>query len=228
VQNYRTKHETITVDNIDYSIQSLKDRQQYDEHDQLALDTGISSASWPLFGIVWPASRILAATVSALVLDDIRVLEIGCGIALSSIVLHQMGVDITASDYHPLARKFLDNNIQNNNLSPIKYKTGNWEKTNPQLGEFDLIIGSDVLYEPAHAGLVADFIDCHSSHSVEVIIVDPNRSNRARFTKNMQAHGYAHHFTRFNIAEPETSRCKGRVLHFHRKNEQQKPELTLV
>lgn len=216
MQNYLLKHETITINHIDYLIRSLKDRQQFYDHEQRAEALGISSATWPLFGIVWPASRILAAAVSTSVLDGKRVLEIGCGIGLSSIVLHKMGIDITASDYHPLAEEFLNANVLANDLPPIKYHTGNWEEENRLLGEYDLIIGSDVLYEPAHSENVSKFIDCHSGNDVEVIIVDPNRSNRAAFTKKMIALGYAHHFERFNVQASDDSSCKGRILHYRR------------
>ena len=216
MQKYLLKYETITIDDIDYQIRSLRDRQQFYDHEQQAEELGITSASWPLFGVVWPASRILAATVSVLELEGKRVLEIGCGIALSSIVLHKMGIDITASDYHPLTREFLDENILRNDLSPIKYQTGNWEVDNPLLGEFDLIIGSDILYEPAHSERVSDFIDCHSNTEVEVIIVDPNRGNRAKFTKKMLALGYTHHFDYFNIPQMDQTALKGRILHFQR------------
>lgn len=216
MQNYQTKDETIIVSNIDYLIHSLKDRQQFYDHEQRAEGLGISSATWPLFGVVWPSSRILAATVCLLELDGKRVLEIGCGLGLSSIVLHKMGVDITASDYHPLAKEFLDENVLRNKLLPIKFQTGNWEVENPLLGEFDLIIGSDVLYEPAHAEIVSQFIDCHSSDNVKVVIVDPNRGNRANFTKKMIALGYAHHFERFNEQGHDDVSCKGRILHYRR------------
>ncbi|MCW9014794.1 MAG: 50S ribosomal protein L11 methyltransferase [Gammaproteobacteria bacterium] len=216
MNNYRLKHETITVNEIDYLIRSLKNSQQFYDHEQRAADLGISSATWSLFGVVWPASRILAATVCLFELDGKRVLEIGCGLALSSIVLHKMGVDITASDYHPLAKEFLDKNILSNDMSPIKFQTGNWQTSNPQLGEFDLIIGSDILYEPAHAEDVSQFIDCHSGANVEVLIVDPNRSNRANFTKKMIALGYAHHFENFNEPGTDDVRCKGRILHYQR------------
>jgi len=117
---------------------------------------------------------------------------------LSSIVLHKMGVDITASDYHPLTQELLAHNIPSNDLPPIKFQTGNWVVINTLLGKYDLIIGSDVLYEPVHAVLVSHFIDCHSSIGVEVIIVVPNRGNRSRFTKMMTALGNANHFERFN------------------------------
>ena len=215
--HYQTKDETISIDKVDYLIHSLKDPQQFYDHEQLAEKLGISSATWSLFGVVWPASRILAATVCMLELDGKRVLEIGCGLGLSSIVLHKMGVDITASDYHPLAKEFLDDNVLRNKLLPIKFETGNWEVENPLLGEFDLIIGSDVLYEPAHAENVSQFIDHHSSGDVEVVIVDPNRSNRARFTKKMIALGYTHHFERFDVQDRDKANCKGRILHYRRR-----------
>ena len=217
MQNYQTRDETISVSNVDYLIHSLKDRQQFYDHEQLAEELGISSATWSLFGVVWPSSKVLAATVCMLELDGKRVLEIGCGLGLSSIVLHKMGVDITASDYHPLAKEFLDDNVLRNKLLPIKFETGNWEVENPLLGEFDLIIGSDVLYEPVHAENVSQFIDHHSSVDVEVVIVDPNRGNRARFTKKMIALGYAHHFERFDVQDRDDASCKGRILHYQRR-----------
>lgn len=127
-----------------------------------------------------------------------------------------MGINITASDYHPLAKEFLDKNVQGNYLTPIKFQTGNWEAENPLLGEFDLIIGSDVLYQPAQSELVSQFIDCHSSANVEVVIVDPNRGNRANFTKKMIALGYDHHFEQFNVEGAEEMHCKGRILHYQR------------
>ena len=217
MQNYQTKDETITVSNIDYLIHSLKDRQQFYDHEQLAENIGISSATWSLFGVVWPSSRILAATVCVLDFEGKRVLEIGCGLGLSSIVLHGMGVDITASDYHPLAKEFLKENVLRNKMLPIKFQTGNWETDNPLLGKFDLIIGSDVLYEPAHAESVSQFIDCHSSDNVEVVIVDPDRGNRAKFTKKMIVLGYAHRFERFNQQGSDEVICKGRILHYQRR-----------
>ena len=218
MQHYQTRDEIITITDTAFLIRSLKDRQQFYDDEHAAEALGISSANWPLFGVVWPSSRILATAVSLLELDGRRVLEIGCGLALSSIVLHKMGVDITASDYHPLAKEFLDNNVVRNALPPIKFQSGNWETENPLLGDFDLIIGSDVLYEPAHANTVSRFIDCHSSANVDVIIVDPNRGNRSNFTRHMLALGYVHRFERFDVQDQDGANCKGRILHYQRRS----------
>ena len=213
MSNYLTKHETITVNSISYLIHSLKDRQQYYDDNQRATVLGISSATWSLFGVVWPASHVLAFTVSQMILEGKRILEIGCGIALSSIVLHKMGANITASDYHPLAKEFLTKNTQANNLPPMKYLSGNWEEDKIH-GKFDLIIGSDILYEPLHPKIVSEFIQRHSNQDTQVIVVDPNRSNRSAFTKRMIDFGFTHHFEKFERQNKNEIPCKGRILHF--------------
>jgi len=216
MRNYRLKHEIITIGLVDYRICSLLDKQQFDTDDREAIARGITSATWSLFGVVWPASQILAAEVSVANLDGKRVLEIGCGIGLASIVLHKMGADITASDYHPRAQEFLNRNVLDNGLSPIKFQAVDFEQKNPLLGKFDLIIASDVLYQPHHAESLASLIDSHSSDDVEVIVVDPGRENRARFTHNMNALGYSHHFSNFKQQLSSSLRCKGRILHYRR------------
>lgn len=213
------KSETITINDFEYLICSLKDHQQYDDRDQEAIALGISSATWALFGVIWPTSVVMASNVHKCRMEGKRVLEIGCGIGLCSIVLHRMGVDITASDYHPRARSLLAKNVLGNGLLPIKYQTGNWETENEELGKFDFVIGSDVLYQPAHAQHVSRFIDRHASDNVEVMIGDPGRENRARFTRNMIDLGYSHRFENFDEQLNEGQRCKGRLLHYQRTNQ---------
>lgn len=218
-QNYQLKREIITISLVDYQICSLFDNQQYDEDDVEATKLGITSATWSLFGVVWPASQVLATQVSVAALAGKRVLEIGCGIGLASIVLHKMGVDITASDYHPRAQEFLNRNVLDNGLAPIKFQLIDFEQKNPLLGKFDLIIASDVLYQPQQAQNLSRFISAHSSDDVEVIVVDPGRSNRAKFTHHMIALGYSHQFTNFNQQLSDKVHCKGRILHYQRQKQ---------
>ena len=216
MQPVLTAVESVTINQIVLSLKVLKDRQQFSDAEGDAEALGISSATWALFGTIWPVARVLAALVEDMDLQGKRVLEIGCGIGLASLVLHHMGVDITASDYHPLAGDFLRSNAKRNALPLIKYATGNWETENPALGSFDLIIGSDVLYEPAHVQNVSGFIDRHCLSGGRAIIVDPGRANRARFTKAMQALDFDHHFSRFEHMHEDDPVCRGRVLHFHK------------
>jgi tRNA1(Val) A37 N6-methylase TrmN6 len=40
-------------------------------------------------------------------LNGQRVLEVGCGLALASLIVHRRSGDVTASDCHPLVPEFL-------------------------------------------------------------------------------------------------------------------------
>ena len=63
---YRTKQERISIAGVDdLVIRSLLDRQQFADHDGAAERLGISSAAWPLFGLLWPSGALLAARLGA-------------------------------------------------------------------------------------------------------------------------------------------------------------------
>lgn len=212
---YQVKIETIHGNGADMRLRSLLDRQQF--HDPLgeAERAGISSATWPLFGLLWPSGQILAHTMFSFELEGKRILEVGCGLALASLVIHRRGGDITASDCHPLSAAFLQENLRLNLLPAMKYETGNWSCGNPALGQFDLIIGSDLLYDRDQPQSLSQFIDLHSAATVEVLIVDPDRGNQPRFKRNMAVLGYSHSEVRVRNL-PDGTAYKGRLHSYHR------------
>ena len=104
------------------------------------------------------------------------VLEIGCGIGLASLVLNHCGVNITAIDYHSVVKAFLDENTHLNNDPDISFFHTSWNDQSPNiLGLFDLIIGSDLLYEQEHPGNLTSFINQHAQKQSTVLIVDSRR-----------------------------------------------------
>jgi hypothetical protein len=125
---YQTKQERIAIVGVDdLVIRSLLDRQQFFDPLGEADRMGISSAAWPLFGLLWPSGAQLAARMALRpVRSRERILEIGCGLALASLVSHRRGADVTASDCHPLAESFLKENLRLNDLAPMKYRHGHW------------------------------------------------------------------------------------------------------
>lgn len=187
---YSVKFETITVGGFPYQIRSLADLQQYADPFGEAENMGISSASWPLFGHLWPSARILAQTMHSFDIAGKRILEIGAGLALASLVVQRREGNMTVTDWHPLSHTFLKANALLNALPPMNYQAGNWAAENPALGEFDLIIGSDILYERQHPDQLAMFIDRHAAASAEIMIVDPDRGHRVGFCKAMAKLGY--------------------------------------
>src|SRR5690606_15940506 len=116
VPGYLTRKELIEINSEEkLLIKSLRDRQQYYDPDQEALRLGIGPATWPLFGLLWPSAIHLAARLAKRqVCPDKKVLEVGCGLGLASLVGHRRGLQVTASDCHPLAEKFLRENLRLN------------------------------------------------------------------------------------------------------------------
>ncbi len=216
MQNYQVKYETLTIGEADYNIRSLLDRQQYYDPDGAAERACIPPAMWPIFGLVWPAGLFLAETMTSFPIKGKRILEIGCGLALASLVLHRRGGDITSTDLHPLAEDFLNENLMLNDMEPLPFHFGSWLDTELPLEKFDLIIGSDLLYEPEHPALLADFIDRHARDQAEVIIVDPGRGHHGKFSRAMDELGYRTE-TEWSDEQPvRQSLKKGRVLNYRR------------
>lgn len=213
---YQVKYETVSIGGTDYLIRSLLDLQQFSDPLGEAAAAGISSATWPLFGRIWPSARILAAAMAAYPLQGRRILEIGAGLALASLVVHRRDGDVTVSDCHPLSEVFLKENLLLNRLGPISYRTGRWGEANPLLERFDLIIGSDILYERDHPAQLAAFIDRHAEAAVEVFIVDPDRGHQAGFRRAMAALGYSHTSRRVDVLLDDGEPYKGRFLSFRR------------
>jgi predicted nicotinamide N-methyase len=161
---YEVKFQRVGVGGgADLQIRSLLDKQQFYDPLGLAFDAGISSATWPLFGLVWPSAQKLADLMQTWELKGKRVLEVGCGLGLASLVVHRREGNITASDCHPLTETFLKANVLLNELPPLHYETGNWGRVNKGLGAFDLLIASDVLYERSHPAQLSGFIEEHAA-----------------------------------------------------------------
>lgn len=213
---YQVKTETFLIGDVNFEIRSLLDRQQFYDPEGLAEKIGISSATWPLFGMVWPCGHILADKMSHFPTQGKRILEIGCGIALASIVIHQQGGDVTATDYHPNAQEFLEENAQLNCLTPVLFQIGNWTLANPLLGKFDLIIGSDLLYEKEHPQHLSEFIGRHANPTSQVILVDPGRGHQSGFSKKMLALGFIYTDEGFVTKQLDGTDFKGKVSSYQR------------
>ena len=221
---YQTKQERIAIAGVDdLIIRSLLDRQQYSDPLGEAERLGISSAAWPLFGLLWPSAAHLGARLARRPLQGHeRILEIGCGLALASLVGHRRGADVTASDCHPLTAAFLAANLRLNDLGPMKYLHGDWvlragDRADSVEGRYDLIIGSDLLYERDERGVLAGFIGRHAGEACEVWIVDPGRGNRPAFNRQMAALGFGRDEEGISTpATPLRAAYRGRVMVYRR------------
>jgi predicted nicotinamide N-methyase len=213
---YDTRQHLIRLGDHDYRIRALSDRQQFADPDGHAERLGISSAQWCLFGQVWPAGRLLAEAMTRFDIVGKRILEIGCGLGLASLVLRRRGADIVASDVHPLAEPFLAYNAALNALPAVVYRQLRWDVPLPTLGRFDLVIGSDVLYERDHASLLPMLLDRHIHARAEVLITDPGRGNSAPFTRALATRGFEVSEERSAMNADDKPPYRGHLLHYRR------------
>lgn len=212
----RVRYQTIEFDSVDIHLCTLRDKQQFSDPEGIAEELGISSATWPLFGVIWPSSLVLAHYISDYNTTGKRILEVGCGIALSSLLLKSQNADITATDYHPEVGPFLRRNALLNKTKEISFERVDWADKNDELGLFDLIIGSDILYEDQHIKLLADFVERHAHKRCEIIIVDPGRGRKNKLGLLMEQHGFKYTQLEAEKVDYLEQPFKGRILKFWR------------
>ncbi len=160
----------------------------------------------PYFGVVWPAARALADALfeeasrrEATKLSGLKILEIGCGLALPSLVAAKLGAQILATDYHPMVPRFLNANLELNQISTIEYLELDWgsesDETQKKLEsitgtDWDLIIGSDILYERFHASQLFSLFEkilTQTKRSNLIWITDPARPYLQAFIDHLKA-----------------------------------------
>jgi len=216
MSGYQLRTLDISTGGEHFSLRVLRDKQEYCDADGAAERAGISSAQWGLFGTLWPVARLLTKTMIGFDVEGKRVLEIGCGLALPSLMLQRRKADITASDNHPLAEQFLHRNALRNGMQPLRYVDAPWDAVNSALGRFDLIIGSDLLYERGSDRRVGDFLDRHAEPGSEIVLTDPGRGYSNALSRVLASQGYTLDEQHLTYDGGEAALSRGRLLHYRR------------
>lgn len=147
----------------------------------------------PYFGVIWPAGRTLTQWIHDKGINFLggkRILEIGCGLAVPSLLAAKMGAGVTVSDLHTEVPKFLAKNLELNRLSGIDFKAIDWRHHDIVRGAFDIIIGSDLVYEKDNPATLATFLDAVADMNTTVVITDPGRFYLRDFQDVMASRGF--------------------------------------
>ena len=146
----------------------------------------------PYWADLWPSARILADELAVMRLAGQRVLELGCGLGLVAIGATLAGAAVTATDYYDDALEFAALNVAEATGRSIATRMVNWVEMPRDLGKFDVVLASDVLYEHRYAALVADAIAATLVRGGEAIVADPGRIALQEFLDECEARGLAH------------------------------------
>jgi predicted nicotinamide N-methyase len=189
-----------SLENLNDTIDQLFERLEREGRPEL-LET-----LCPYFGVVWPSARALAqvlAEVDSRELARKGVLEVGCGLALPSLVAARRGAYVTASDYHPDIEAFLSRNLAHNGLEGrVKYVHQDWTKI-PLAARYDWVVGSDILYERQHPAFVARALAAAVAPGGRIVVADPGRPYLQSFTDEMAALGFESELSSVRVPDRE-------------------------
>jgi ETFB lysine methyltransferase len=129
----------------------------------------------PYWADIWPSSLILAELLVASNGKGVRLLELGCGVGVVSAACAKAGFTVLATDYYDEALGFARANAWQNAGVEIETRLVDWRDFPRDIGSFDMVVASDVLYEKPNAALMADALAATISHKGFGLIADPGR-----------------------------------------------------
>lgn len=180
---FETKVERV----LDFDVECLKSLDEtidaffaeYERTNRAELFEGLC----PYFGVPWPAGVALAKILAGEggKWRGREVLEIGCGLALPSLVLARAGALVTATDLHPDVPVFLERNRERNSVPGPDYLFLDW-RLSRALPPAELVLGSDIVYDRQQPPQLVEFLRTFPSWR-EAIFTDPGRPYWESFTK---------------------------------------------
>ncbi len=129
----------------------------------------------PYWADCWPSGRILAERMAREPGRGRQVLELGCGIGLVSVAAALAGFRVLATDYYADALEFSAANAERNGAIGVDTRLVDWRALPDDLGQFDLVVAADVLYETPQAALIAAAIDRALAPHGRGLVTDPGR-----------------------------------------------------
>jgi predicted nicotinamide N-methyase len=136
----------------------------------------------PYWADLWPSALALARAVAARSLGGRRVVELGCGLGLPSIVAALGGARVLATDWSQDAIAMTAENAARN-AARLETLLCSWASPEPivRRGPFDVVLASDVLYEARDVDLLLAALPPLMARGGEAWIADPGRPPAERF-----------------------------------------------
>ena len=127
----------------------------------------------PYWSVLWRSGVELARQIDGEPLGGLRVVELGCGLAIPSIAAARAGAEVLATDADPEALGLVARNAHNNDVH-LETAMVEWARPDDLLrrAPFDLVVAADVLYERGSVALLLSLLPRLASRTW---IADPGR-----------------------------------------------------
>lgn len=131
----------------------------------------------PFWIEVWPSAIVLSEFILGRdEFENKKVLELGCGLGLTSVALGLKNAIITATDYEMMALQYARRNYIRNigDEKNVKFVYLDWR--NPFISEkFDFVVGADIIYERNLFGDLINVLKATMMPQSICYLADPNR-----------------------------------------------------
>jgi predicted nicotinamide N-methyase len=169
-RRFRTSIEDATIDERTFSILKPANSDDLIREEDFVLDERL-----PYWADVWPSSIILAEKLIELTGAGRTALELGCGVGLSTLAATSAGFDVLSTDYYEDALDVTRANVFRNLGTIGRTRLVDWRHFPADLGTFDLVFASDVLYEKEYAELLPVLLLRLLTPDGIALIADPGR-----------------------------------------------------
>lgn len=132
----------------------------------------------PYWAELWPSALALAAALAQR--RPRRLLELGCGLAVPSLVAALDGADVVATDWSPEAVAVAAGNARRNGVA-LDVRRWDWTTAAGALGRWPLVVAADVLYERRNGAPLLRALEELVAEGGEAWIADPGRPAAPEF-----------------------------------------------
>jgi predicted nicotinamide N-methyase len=135
----------------------------------------------PYWSVLWRSGVALACELDGMPLRGLRVVELGCGLAVPSIAAARAGAIVLATDACADALILVARNARANGVR-IETAAVDWAKPDALVrrAPFDVVLAADVLYEGAS---VARLLALLPRLAPEAWVADPGRQTAGEFVE---------------------------------------------
>jgi predicted nicotinamide N-methyase len=159
---------------------------------------------FPLWAKIWEASAVLAEYMAQYPTEPpLQILELGAGLGIAGITAAAFGHHVTITEHDPHALAFLRANALFNNCPDAMIRPLDWDRRELE-GQFDLIIGSEIVYSDQIIDMLAAVFHKYLHPQGKIVLAEGVRATGVRFWERMAA-GYSIRVRKTNLrSENET------------------------